>query len=159
MKRHLSNLFAGILAVALAGNAASAAEIKLLTAGAMRAVVVALLPDFEKQTGHKVTLAQKRFGNAGAEVLKGAWRVPVGLRYKDATGVHRHTSLLGLERATATLPGTGAVEWVYPNASATCRRCSTRARSTAAPTSACCPCWPAIPSPRSWTRCSRASGA
>lgn len=70
----------------------------------------------EAVDGHKVTLAQRRFGNAGAEVLKGAWRVPVGLRYKDATGVHRHTSLLGLERATATLPGEGAVEWVYPNA-------------------------------------------
>ena len=65
MKRHLSSLLAGILALALGGNAASAAEIKLLTAGAMRAVVVALLPDFEKQTGHKVTL-----DNATAGTLK-----------------------------------------------------------------------------------------
>jgi molybdate transport system substrate-binding protein len=65
MKRHLLSLLAGILAVALAGNAASAAEIKLLTAGAMRAVVVALLPDFEKETGHKVTL-----DNATAGMLK-----------------------------------------------------------------------------------------
>jgi molybdate transport system substrate-binding protein len=65
MKRHLLSLLAGILALALAGNAASAAEIKLLTAGAMRAVVVALLPEFEKQTGHKVTI-----DNATAGTLK-----------------------------------------------------------------------------------------
>ncbi len=35
---------------------ADAAEIKVLTAGAFKQVVVALVPDFEKQTGHKVTL-------------------------------------------------------------------------------------------------------
>ena len=33
---------------------ASAAEIKVLTAGAYKQVVLALVPDFEKQTGHKV---------------------------------------------------------------------------------------------------------
>jgi molybdate transport system substrate-binding protein len=65
MKRHWLSLLAGIVALALGGNAANAAEIKLLTAGAMRAVVVAVLPDFEKQTGHKVTL-----DNATAGILK-----------------------------------------------------------------------------------------
>jgi molybdate transport system substrate-binding protein len=35
---------------------ASASEIKVLSAGAFRQVVVALAPDFEKQTGHKVTV-------------------------------------------------------------------------------------------------------
>ena len=35
---------------------ANAAEIKVLTAGAYKQVVVALVPDFEKQTGHKVTV-------------------------------------------------------------------------------------------------------
>jgi molybdate transport system substrate-binding protein len=33
---------------------AAAADIKILTAGAMRAVVLAVLPEFERQTGHKV---------------------------------------------------------------------------------------------------------
>ena len=47
-----------------AAGPASAAEIKLLTAGAMRAVVVAMLPEFEKQTGHKVAIE-----NATAGVL------------------------------------------------------------------------------------------
>src|SRR5262249_37140853 len=70
----------------------------------------------EAVEGHKVTLSQKRFNNAGAMVLTGRWRIPVGLRYKDSTGVHRHTTLLNFERSTATLPGEGAVQWVYPNA-------------------------------------------
>ena len=35
---------------------ASAAEIKVLTAGAYKQVVLALVPDFEKQTGHNVTI-------------------------------------------------------------------------------------------------------
>ena len=34
----------------------NAAEIKVLTAGAYKQVVLALVPDFEKQTGHKVTV-------------------------------------------------------------------------------------------------------
>ena len=33
--------------------AAQAAEVKILTAGAMKAVVLAIVPEFEKQTGHK----------------------------------------------------------------------------------------------------------
>lgn len=65
MKTRMLALFAGFLAIAAAGQSASAAEIKLLTAGAMRAVVVALLPDFEKQTGHKVEI-----DNATAGTLK-----------------------------------------------------------------------------------------
>ena len=35
---------------------ATAAEIKVLTAGAFKPAVLALVPDFEKQTGHKVTV-------------------------------------------------------------------------------------------------------
>jgi molybdate transport system substrate-binding protein len=47
-----------VVAVALCGLAsqASAAEVKLLTAGAFKQVVLALLPDFEKQTGNKVVI-------------------------------------------------------------------------------------------------------
>ena len=51
------------LSVAAGSHAARTAEIKVLTAGAMRSVVDALLPDFEKRTGHKVTLDN---GTAGA---------------------------------------------------------------------------------------------
>ena len=52
------------LSVGVAGGAAQAAEIKVLSAGAMRGVIDALLPDFERQTGHKVTVE-----NATAGVL------------------------------------------------------------------------------------------
>jgi molybdate transport system substrate-binding protein len=50
---------AGLIAAALslAGlPQAKAAEIKVLTAGAFKQMVLALVPDFEKQTGHKVTV-------------------------------------------------------------------------------------------------------
>src|ERR1700688_8277 len=57
MKTHLCGavVMAGVLS--LAGMApASAAEIKVLTAGAFKQVVLALVPDFEKQTGNKVVV-------------------------------------------------------------------------------------------------------
>lgn len=53
-----TSLTAALVAGALfAGSSAvSAAEIKVLTAGAFKQVVLAMVPDFEKQTGHKVTV-------------------------------------------------------------------------------------------------------
>ena len=69
MKSLVLALLAGALAIVAGGQTACAAEIKLLTAGAMRAVVVALLPDFEKETGHKVTI-----DNATAGTLKKSYR-------------------------------------------------------------------------------------
>src|SRR4051812_40279615 len=46
-----------------AGNTAGAAEIKLLCAVALQPAFDALIPNFEKSSGHKVTVA---YGNAGA---------------------------------------------------------------------------------------------
>jgi molybdate transport system substrate-binding protein len=46
-----------------AGTTASAAEIKLLSAVALHPAIDALLPDFEKSSGHKVVVA---YGTAGA---------------------------------------------------------------------------------------------
>src|SRR3954454_15327406 len=46
-----------------AGNTAGAAEIKLLCAVALQPAFDALIPEFEKSSGHKVTVA---YGNAGA---------------------------------------------------------------------------------------------
>jgi molybdate transport system substrate-binding protein len=52
------------MAVAFAtASPAAASEIKLLTAGAYAQVVEALVPEFERQTGHKVTIDR---GTAGA---------------------------------------------------------------------------------------------
>src|SRR2546430_350080 len=61
----------GAVLVAAGGHVASAAEIKLLSAGAMRAVAVALLPDFEKQTGHKVTIDNGTAGGLSKRIGEG----------------------------------------------------------------------------------------
>src|SRR5947209_20113140 len=45
------------------GSTASAAEIKLSCAVALHQAIDVLAPDFEKSSGHKVTIA---YGNAGA---------------------------------------------------------------------------------------------
>src|SRR5215471_18230462 len=47
----------------IAGSTARAAEVNLLCAVALQPAMVALLPDFEKSSGHKVTIA---YGTAGA---------------------------------------------------------------------------------------------
>jgi molybdate transport system substrate-binding protein len=55
----------GLAAVAMAAGAsgsAAAAELKVLTAGAFKQVVVALVPEFEKQSGHKVTVQNDTVG-------------------------------------------------------------------------------------------------
>jgi len=57
MKSHMYRAAIVASAVGLCGLLpASASEIKVLSAGAFKQVVVALAPDFEKQTGHKVTI-------------------------------------------------------------------------------------------------------
>jgi molybdate transport system substrate-binding protein len=58
-------LFAAALllaAMAFMGSRAAAADIKVLTAGAFKQIVVALAPEFEKQTGHKVTIENETVG-------------------------------------------------------------------------------------------------
>jgi molybdate transport system substrate-binding protein len=58
MKLHASVVIvlAAAAAAVLAPRPASAAEIKVLTAGAYKQVVLALVPAFEQQTGHKVSV-------------------------------------------------------------------------------------------------------
>ena len=51
-----------LAAIAFAGSQATAAEIKVLTAGAFKQIVVALAPEFEKQTGHKLTIENDTVG-------------------------------------------------------------------------------------------------
>jgi molybdate transport system substrate-binding protein len=55
-------VFAIILAAAGAPRGAGAAEIKVLTAGAFKQVLLALVPDFEKETGHKVVVENDTVG-------------------------------------------------------------------------------------------------
>jgi len=57
MKRNSGLLLGAIFGiVGIMAQPAAAAEIKVLTTGAFKAVVVALVPEFEKATGHKVVV-------------------------------------------------------------------------------------------------------
>ena len=53
---------AGALAAALLAPASQAAELKLLTAGAFKSTVLALLPDYEKASGNKVSVENDTVG-------------------------------------------------------------------------------------------------
>src|ERR1700738_3094841 len=53
---------AAVLVAAGAPGGAAAAEIKVLTAGGFKQVGLAMVPDFEKQTGHKVMVENDTVG-------------------------------------------------------------------------------------------------
>jgi molybdate transport system substrate-binding protein len=55
-------VLAGLLVAILGSPGATAADIKVLTAGAFKQVVLAMVPEFEKQTGHKVTIDNDTVG-------------------------------------------------------------------------------------------------
>jgi molybdate transport system substrate-binding protein len=55
-------LLAGAVGAVLCTNTARAAELKLLTAGAFKATVLALLPDYERTSGNKVVLENDTVG-------------------------------------------------------------------------------------------------
>jgi molybdate transport system substrate-binding protein len=58
-----SVVVAGVVMLAVAGAApATAAEIKVLSAGAYKSVVVAIEPEFEKQSGHKLVIDNDTVG-------------------------------------------------------------------------------------------------
>src|SRR6187549_1398787 len=52
-------------------QSATAAELKVLTTGAFKQVVVALIPEFEKATGHKVVLDNGTVGQLTKRVDDG----------------------------------------------------------------------------------------
>ncbi len=62
MKAKLLLLASAIMFAVGNAGAATSAEIKLLTAGAYKQVVLELLPEFEKQTGHKVIVQNDTVG-------------------------------------------------------------------------------------------------
>jgi molybdate transport system substrate-binding protein len=59
-------LFAGL-------GSATAADLKLLTAGAFKPAALELVPEFEKRTGHKVTIENDTAGNLGKRVGAGEY--------------------------------------------------------------------------------------
>jgi molybdate transport system substrate-binding protein len=70
MSRRLALSAALALSLATADSAV-AAEIKVLTAGAMKQVVLAVLPAFEQQTGHKVTVDNDTVGALSRRIQGG----------------------------------------------------------------------------------------
>jgi len=62
------------LLIALAGIApAAAADLKLLTSGAFKSVALELVPEFEKKTGHKVTVENDTAGAVARRVGGGEY--------------------------------------------------------------------------------------
>jgi alanyl aminopeptidase len=77
------------------------------------------LVSVESVRGRTVTLTQRRFAGEGARVPPGKWMIPVPLRYREAGGVKTHVVLLKAERESVTLPGSGPMALVHPNAGET----------------------------------------
>src|SRR5882724_11344821 len=57
--------------LAVSASLARAAEVKILTAGAMKAVVLELVPAFEKETGHKAVVNNDTAGGLSKRILGG----------------------------------------------------------------------------------------
>jgi molybdate transport system substrate-binding protein len=55
----------------MASESSSAAEVKVLTAGAFKQVVLAVVPEFEKQTGYKVTVDNDTVGGLTKKIEGG----------------------------------------------------------------------------------------
>lgn len=70
MNSHIWRVLAIAAALSLSGMA-SAAEVKVLTAGAFKQVVLALVPDFEKQTGNKVVVDNDTAGGLKKRIESG----------------------------------------------------------------------------------------
>jgi aminopeptidase N len=64
----------------------------------------------------RVTLTQRRFANEGVEVESALWQIPVTLRYSDGGKSRMFPLLLTQPSQTVDLPGTGTIDWIYPNA-------------------------------------------
>jgi molybdate transport system substrate-binding protein len=70
----LKNMQRAALGLAMAvglSAAAEAAEIKVLTAGAFKAVVLAVVPEFEKATGHKIVVDNDTVGGLSKRINGG----------------------------------------------------------------------------------------
>src|SRR5665213_2845569 len=92
MKSHMwrAGVVAAVFGMASLSQA-NAAEIKVLTAGAFKQVVVALVPGFVKPTGHKVTVdngtaADLKERVEGREAVEVAGNTPALVDGLDAKG-------------------------------------------------------------------------
>jgi aminopeptidase N len=74
------------------------------------------LVEVEVGDGGEVTLRQRRLLNYGVSAPAESWRIPIGLKVRDASGVK--TRNVVLDGASATVSLGGAVSWVLPDAGA-----------------------------------------
>jgi molybdate transport system substrate-binding protein len=71
MQTRLCGLMLATLVLTASAAPLAAAEIKVLTAGAVRGVLEVLLPEFEKTTGHKVVLDNATAGALAKRIAEG----------------------------------------------------------------------------------------
>ena len=69
--RHTLLVLASALGAAIASTAVQALELKVLTAGAFKATVVALVPEYEKASGNKVVVENDTVGALGKRIEGG----------------------------------------------------------------------------------------
>jgi molybdate transport system substrate-binding protein len=67
----VQRLLIAIAFAAISVSGAGAAEVKILTAGAMKAVVLELVPQFEKETGHKAVVDNDTAGGLAKRIEGG----------------------------------------------------------------------------------------
>jgi alanyl aminopeptidase len=72
----------------------------------------------ESLGANRFRLRQRRYAAAGVEVPPATWRVPITIRYRDAAGVKAWSGELAAEMMDVTLPASGAIAWLLPNADA-----------------------------------------
>jgi molybdate transport system substrate-binding protein len=122
MRTALVGLAMMVVSAAVPGGA-RAAEIKVLTAGAFKQVLLAVLPEFEKQTGHKVTVENDTVGALrkrieGGEAFDVAVLTPAAIddlsaKGKLAAGTRANLARVGvgvMVKAGAPAPDIGSVE-------------------------------------------------
>jgi molybdate transport system substrate-binding protein len=106
-----------VLMAAGAPGGASAAEIKVLTAGAFKQSLLALVGDFEKQTGHKVTVENDTVG-ALAKRIEGGEAFDVAVltpgAVNDLTGKGKFADVSSVEAFKQALLAAKSVAYIDP---------------------------------------------
>src|SRR4029077_1386699 len=101
-----------VIALAFAficATGAQAAEVKILTTGAMKAVVLELVPQFEKETGHKAVVDNDTAGGVSRRIEAGeafdvVVNTPGGLNALESKG-----KVVAGSRANVARVGVGVV--------------------------------------------------
>jgi alanyl aminopeptidase len=67
----------------------------------------------------EIRVQQRRFLNAGVTAPDQTWTIPITLKYADGKGVRTQSILLDSPARTISLPASGEIAWVLPNARST----------------------------------------